>query len=122
MRYHSDTARDHNSEIGIQMDLSVGSVLGGCEIVSPIGAGGLGEVNRARDRQLDRRVALKVLPESFASDSGRLMRFHREAGTPQPSTIPTSLRSLRSNWQRGKAGGTDLSIGRFLRSRVPGAG
>jgi serine/threonine protein kinase len=63
------------------VSLSSGSRLGQYEIVGPIGAGGMGEVYRARDTQLGRDVALKILPESFADDSDRLMRFEREART-----------------------------------------
>jgi serine/threonine protein kinase len=63
------------------MPLQTGSRLGPYEIVSPLGAGGMGEVFRARDAKLDRDVALKVLPESFANDPDRLMRFTREAKT-----------------------------------------
>jgi serine/threonine-protein kinase len=51
------------------------------EIVASLGAGGMGEVYRARDTKLDRLVALKILPESFAQDPDRLARFHREART-----------------------------------------
>ena len=53
--------------------------LGPYEDQSAIGAGGMGEVYRARDTVLNRDVALKVLPESFASDPDRLARFEREA-------------------------------------------
>ena len=49
------------------------------EIVAPIGAGGMGEVYRARDTKLGRDVAIKVLPELFAADAERLARFQREA-------------------------------------------
>ena len=59
--------------------LSAGIKLGPYEILAPIGAGGMGEVYRARDTKLKRDVALKVLPEVFAKDSGRMMRFQREA-------------------------------------------
>src|SRR5882757_3358797 len=61
------------------MPLTPGTRLGPFEIVAPIGEGGMGEVYRARDTKLNRDVALKVLPESFANDSDRLARFQREA-------------------------------------------
>ena len=61
--------------------LTRGTRLGVYEIVASIGAGGMGEVYRAKDTKLDREVAIKVLPESFASDPDRLMRFTREAKT-----------------------------------------
>jgi serine/threonine-protein kinase len=59
--------------------LAPGTRLGVYEVVGPIGAGGMGEVYRARDTRLKRDVALKILPESFASDPNRLARFQREA-------------------------------------------
>ena len=61
------------------MTLSAGTRLGHYEIVAPIGAGGMGEVYRARDTQLKRDVALKVLPTDVAADPDRLARFRREA-------------------------------------------
>src|SRR4249920_1886677 len=61
------------------MPLSPGTRLGSYEILSPIGAGGMGEVYRAKDTKLNRDVAIKVLPESFALDADRLARFTREA-------------------------------------------
>ena len=63
------------------MALTAGARLGSYEITSAIGAGGMGEVYRARDTRLDRDVAIKVLPDSFATDPDRLMRFTREAKT-----------------------------------------
>ena len=63
------------------MQLSVGTRLGPYEIVSALGAGGMGEVYQARDTQLNRNVAIKVLPELFAADHERLARFTREAQT-----------------------------------------
>jgi len=61
------------------MTISAGRRLGSYEIVSAIGAGGMGEVYRARDTKLNREVALKVLPEAFTRDPDRLARFKREA-------------------------------------------
>jgi serine/threonine-protein kinase len=61
------------------MALVTGSRLGPYEITGQIGAGGMGEVYRARDTRLKRDIALKILPESFASDPDRLARFQREA-------------------------------------------
>ncbi len=61
------------------MSLSSGSRLGAYEVLSAIGAGGMGEVYRARDTKLHRDVAIKVLPDLFAADSDRLARFEREA-------------------------------------------
>jgi eukaryotic-like serine/threonine-protein kinase len=58
---------------------SAGAKLGPYEIVSPLGAGGMGEVYRARDTRLGREVAVKVLPASFSSDADRLRRFEQEA-------------------------------------------
>jgi hypothetical protein len=61
------------------MTLAAGTRLGPYEILSPLGAGGMGEVYRARDRKLDRDVAIKVLPAARASDSERVRRFEKEA-------------------------------------------
>ena len=61
------------------MPLSAGYRLGPYEVLSPLGAGGMGEVYRARDRKLDRDVAIKVLPQSVAADPDTLARFEREA-------------------------------------------
>ena len=61
------------------MPLPAGTKLGAYEIIAPIDAGGMGEVYRARDTKLQREVAVKVLPEVFASDADRTARFTREA-------------------------------------------
>src|SRR6266566_2644178 len=61
------------------MAITAGTRLGRYEIRSKIGAGGMGEVYRARDEKLNRDVAIKILPEAFAQDSDRLARFKREA-------------------------------------------
>src|SRR5712692_5238483 len=59
--------------------LSAGTRLGSYEILAPLGAGGMGEVYRARDTKLDRDVAIKVLPAALAQHPDRLARFEREA-------------------------------------------
>src|SRR5262245_30025928 len=61
------------------MPITPGTRLGAYEVLAPLGAGGMGEVFRARDTRLGREVALKVLPELFAQDPERLARFEREA-------------------------------------------
>src|SRR3984957_17763603 len=61
------------------MSLTAGTKLGPYEILAPIGAGGMGEVYRAKDTRLGRDVALKILPDSFARDADRLRRFEQEA-------------------------------------------
>ena len=61
------------------MDRPAGSRIGGYEIVGPLGGGGMGEVYRARDTRLLREVAIKILPEPFALDLDRRVRFEREA-------------------------------------------
>src|SRR5262245_36590977 len=61
------------------MTMASGTRLGSFEVARPLGAGGMGEVYRARDTKLGRDVALKLLPESFTHDAERVARFRREA-------------------------------------------
>src|SRR5262245_49270972 len=61
------------------MSLTPGTKVGSYEVVASLGAGGMGEVYRARDPKLNRDVAIKVLPASLAGDADRLARFTREA-------------------------------------------
>jgi eukaryotic-like serine/threonine-protein kinase len=61
------------------MPISIGTRIGSHEITGTLGAGGMGEVYRARDTRLHRDVAIKVLPDLFAADPDRLARFEREA-------------------------------------------
>jgi TolB-like protein/Tfp pilus assembly protein PilF len=73
------------------MALASGTKLGPYEILSPIGAGGMGEVYRARDTKLDRDVAIKVLPQSVAGDPDTLARFEREAKAVAALSHPNIL-------------------------------
>jgi Tol biopolymer transport system component len=73
------------------MHLSAGKRLGPYEILSSIGAGGMGEVYKARDTRLNRDVAIKILPASFASDEDRLRRFRQEAQSASALNHPNIL-------------------------------
>jgi len=63
------------------MTIEPGLKLGPYEVLSPLGAGGMGEVYKAKDTRLDRNVALKVLPSELARDASRKARLEREAKT-----------------------------------------
>ncbi len=73
------------------MPLSAGTRLGPYQIVSPLGAGGMGEVYRARDARLGRDVAIKVLPADVAGDADRRARFEREARAVAALSHPNIL-------------------------------
>jgi hypothetical protein len=73
------------------MTLTPDTKLGNYEIIAPLGAGGMGEVYRARDTRLGRDVAIKVLPETFAKDADRLRRFEQEARTVATLNHPNIL-------------------------------
>ena len=73
------------------MSLRSGTKLGPYEVKSPLGAGGMGEVYRARDTRLGRDVAIKVLPEALAHDADRLQRFEQEARTIAALSHPNIL-------------------------------
>ena len=92
------------------MPLNPGSRFGPYEIVAPLGAGGMGEVYRARDTRLGREVALKVLPAEFASDPARRARFEQEARAaaalnhPEYRRTPRRRRGSRRHLHRQRAG------------------
>jgi eukaryotic-like serine/threonine-protein kinase len=73
------------------MPISPGKKLGPYEVTAPIGAGGMGEVYRARDSRLHREVAIKILPSSFTRDRERLQRFEREARSAAALNHPNIL-------------------------------
>ncbi len=77
------------------MPLKVGTTLGPYEVLSAIGAGGMGEVYKARDTKLNRDVALKILPDAFVNDPGRLARFQREAKVLASLNHPNIAGDLR---------------------------
>jgi len=93
------------------MTLAAGTKLGPYEVLSPLGAGGMGEVYKARDTRLKRDVAVKVLPSAFATDGERLRRFEQEAQAASALNHPNILSiydlgrtkerptSCRSSWK-----------------------
>jgi eukaryotic-like serine/threonine-protein kinase len=116
------------------MTLQAGTRLEHYEILSEIGAGGMGEVYRARDTKLGRDVAIKFLPAAFTADPERLARFEREARTLASLNTPTSRRPTASKKETasarwclsssrarrstgGWARGSGLGISETLRSR-----
>ncbi len=103
------------------MTLSAGSRLGPYEVVGPIGAGGMGEVYRARDERLKRDVAIKVLPASYSQDKDRLRRFEQEAqaagGLNHPNIM--AVHDLGSH-EGSPYIVTELLEGETLRARLAG--
>ncbi len=101
------------------MTLSAGSRLGPYEILSPLGAGGMGEVWKARDARLNREVAIKVLPEKVASDPEALARFEREAKAVAALSHPNVL-GLFDIGRDGETAYavTELLVGQTLRQRL----
>ena len=103
------------------MTLAAGTRLGTYEIVGPLGSGGMGEVYRARDRKLDRDVAIKVLPQTVANDPDALARFEREAKSVAALSHPNILAIHDFGTQDGTAYAvTELLEGETLRGRIDG--
>jgi eukaryotic-like serine/threonine-protein kinase len=101
------------------MPLSVGDRLGPYEILAPIGAGGMGEVYRARDSRLGREVAVKVLPEHLADDSQALSRFESEAKAVAALSHPNILVLFDVGEHEGiRYAVTELLAGETLRDRL----
>src|SRR5215510_9679937 len=101
------------------MGLQTGQRLGSFEVLEPLGAGGMGEVYRARDTRLGREVALKVLPESLALDRDRIARFEQEARSASALNHP----NIVTIHEIGRDGDTtfvamELVDGRTLRDLV----
>src|SRR5271170_6236095 len=101
------------------MALAAGTILGQCEIRSPLGAGGMGEVYRAHDTRLNREVAIKVLPESVSSDPERLRRFEQEARAAAALNHPNILAVYQMGTHEGVSYMvTELLEGETLRERL----
>jgi serine/threonine protein kinase len=92
------------------MPLTAGTKLGPYEIQSPLGAGGMGEVYRARDTRLDRTVALKILPGAFSTDPDRLHRFQHEAKILSALNHPNVL----AIYDVGEQNGVRFLVSEFL--------
>jgi serine/threonine protein kinase len=101
------------------MPLAAGTRLGPYAIVSPLGAGGMGEVYRARDERLGRDVAIKVLPAAFAGDAERRVRFDREARAIAALSHPNVLAIFDTGTHDGQLFiVTELLEGRTLRGQL----
>ena len=102
------------------MTLSTGTRLGPFEILAPLGAGGMGEVYRARDTRLGREVAVKVLSDEFSSDADRRERFEQEARSASALNHP----NIVTIYEIGSSGPTiyiamELVDGKTLREIAP---
>src|ERR1700674_654129 len=105
------------------MALTGGTKLGPYEILSPLGAGGMGEVYRARDTKLGRDVAVKVLPSHLSENPELKQRFEREARAVAALSHPNILAIFDFGQQGATAYSvTELLDGETLRSRLVGGG
>ncbi len=107
------------ARVGPAMPLTPHSRLGPYEILSPLGAGGMGEVYRARDTRLDRDVAIKILPANFSADPERLRRFDQEARAAGQLNHPNVLTVHDLGTHEGSPYlVTELIEGRTVRERL----
>jgi serine/threonine protein kinase len=106
------------------MALASDTKLGPYEIIAPLGAGGMGEVYRARDTRLDRTVAIKILPTRLSSNPEAKQRFDREARAIRLSITPTSARSMTSATRTGSTTGSRSfsAVGTKTRGRLRSRG
>ncbi|SRR5579871_1041453 len=112
--------RGRRSTVLRSLDMSPGTKLGPYEIVAPLGAGGMGEVYRARDTRLGREVAIKVLPASFTENTDRLRRFEQEARTTGMLNHPNILAVYDVGTHEGAPYlVTELLEGKTLREELP---
>src|SRR2546423_75178 len=102
------------------MAIAAGTRFGDCEVLGPLGAGGMGEVYRARDHSLGRDVAVKVLPEELGSDPEKLHRFEQEARAAAALNHPNILIVYRFGTTEAGAPYlvTELLQGQTLRERL----
>ena len=92
------------------MTLAAGARLGPYEVLSPLGAGGMGEVYKARDTRLERTVAIKVLPSHLSSSPESRQRFEREAKTISQLSHP----HICALYDVGREGDTDFLVMEYL--------
>src|ERR1022692_3183204 len=92
------------------MPLTNGIKLGPYEIMAPLGAGGMGEVYRARDTRLDRTVAIKILPPDLSDDTTRRQRFEREAKVISSLNHP----HICTLYDVGRQDGVDFIVMEYL--------
>src|ERR1700758_2268339 len=92
------------------MSLAAGTKLGPYEVVGPLGAGGMGEVYKARDTRLERTVAIKVLPQQLSASPESRQRFEREAKTISPLSHP----HICALYDVGREGETEYLVMEYL--------
>src|SRR6516225_7035399 len=96
------------------MPLATGARVGAYQIVAPLGAGGMGEVYRARDATLKREVAIKVIPELYSTDPERLHRFQLEAEAAAALNHP----NIVTVYHVGRDNGTSYIVAELLQGET----